>query len=60
MAIPVESTLSTTASDAVAAAEMPRSVRRGGSIAMVSGILFVVIAISIPLLFKNFVEYGAP
>src|SRR5947209_6001488 len=57
MAVPVESTLSPTAGDAVAAAEMPRSVRRGGSIAMTSGILFLVVAIAIPVLFRNFVVF---
>src|SRR4051794_16985075 len=54
MTVPVESTFSPTASDAVETAEMPRAARRGGSIALVSRILFLVVAISIPLLFKNF------
>src|SRR5438270_12282547 len=57
MALPAESTLSTTAGDAVASAEMPRAVRRGGTIALVSSIVFLAVAIAIPLLFKNFVVF---
>jgi branched-chain amino acid transport system permease protein len=57
MALPVESTLSPTANEAVAAAEMPKSMRRNGGIAAVSRIVFLVVAIAIPLLFKNFLVF---
>src|SRR5438309_1530050 len=57
MALPVESTLSPTANEAVAAAEMPKSMRRSGGIAAVSRIVFLVVAIAIPLLFKNFLVF---
>src|SRR5436305_8672301 len=57
MALPVESTLPASASDAVETTQMPRAARRGGSIAFFSRIAFLVVAISIPLLFKNFVVF---
>src|SRR3954463_2430013 len=57
MAVPVESTLPSTATDAVQTVEMPRVARRGGSIAFISGIVFLVVAIAIPLLFKNFLVF---
>src|SRR5947209_19121949 len=57
MTLPVESTLSPTASDAVATSEMPRAALRGGSIALAARIVFLVVAVSIPLLFKNFVVF---
>jgi len=52
-----ETTLAPTAGEAVATAEMPRSLRRGGRIALISGIVFLVVAISIPLFFRNFVVF---
>jgi len=57
MALPAEGTLSSAAGDAVASAEMPRAARRGGTIALISRIVFLVVAISIPLLFRNFVVF---
>src|SRR6478735_11675440 len=52
-----ETTLAPTAGEQVATAEMPRSLRRGGRIALISGIVFLVVAISIPLFFRNFVVF---
>ncbi|MBV8848636.1 MAG: branched-chain amino acid ABC transporter permease, partial [Methylobacteriaceae bacterium] len=56
MSVPVES-LTSTASEAVATTEMPRAARRGGRIALISRVVFLIIAIAIPLLFKNFVVF---
>ncbi|GAC1330174.1 MAG: branched-chain amino acid ABC transporter permease [Beijerinckiaceae bacterium] len=57
MSAPVETTLSSSPTDAVASAELPQSVRRGGNIAMISRIVFLVVAIAIPLVFKSFVTF---
>jgi branched-chain amino acid transport system permease protein len=57
MAAPIEGTLSSTAGEAVQTAPMPRSMRRGGNVAAISRIVFLVLAIAIPLVCKNFVVF---